>query len=288
MQFTADNKARFDLILARYPVKRSALIPTLHLIQEQEGFLSSPSLEYAASLLALTPAQVHDTASFYTMFRFRPEGRHHIDVCTNISCALNGADDLMAKLCDRLGIRKGETTADGEWTVQGVECLAGCGGAVCAQVDGRWVEGLKTDDIDKILSGELKSRPFPWPVNKGETILLKNVHKANSPSIDVYKQGGGYAKLKDFLQWKPDAIIDILKKSNLRGRGGAGFPTGLKWSFLPKDGRPRYLCVNADEGEPGTFKDRLLMEKDPHQLIEGCVVSCHGIGAKVVYIYIRG
>ena len=288
MEFNPGNKARFDVILARYPVKRSALIPTLHLIQEQEGFLSTPSLEYAASLLELTPAQVHDTASFYTMFRFRPEGRHHIDVCTNISCALNGADDVIAKLCDRLGIRKGETTADGEWTVQGVECLAGCGGAVCAQVDGRWVEGLQTSDIDKILSGELKSRPFAWPANKGETILLKNVHKKNSPSIDVYKQGGGYAKLKDFLQWKPDAIIDAVKKANLRGRGGAGFPAGMKWSFLAKNDKPRYLCVNADEGEPGTYKDRLLMENDPHQLIEGCIVSSYAINCKTCYIYVRG
>src|SRR6185503_6001961 len=117
MEFTPGNKARFDKILARYPVKRSALIPTLHLSQEQEGFLSTPSLEYAASLLELTPAQVHDTATFYTMYRFRPEGRHHIDVCTNLSCALAGADSLITKLCDRLGINEGETTADGEFTV---------------------------------------------------------------------------------------------------------------------------------------------------------------------------
>src|SRR5260221_5553850 len=150
MEFSGGNDARFDPILARYPVKRSALIPTLHLIQEQEGFLSTAALEYAASLLELTPAQVHDTASFYTMFRFRPEGRRHIEVCTNISCALNGADDLMARLCGRLGIRPGETTADGEWTVQGVEGRPGCGEAVVAQVDGKWVEGLRTDDVDKI------------------------------------------------------------------------------------------------------------------------------------------
>src|SRR5258706_561080 len=253
MEFSAGNKARFDRILARYPVKRSALIPTLHLIQEQEGFLSTAALEYAASLLELTPAQVHDTASFYTMFRFRPEGRRHIEVCTNISCALNGADDLMARLCGRLGIRPGETTADGEWTVQGVECLAGCGGAVCAQVDGKWVEGLRTDDIDKILSGELRSRPFAWPANKGETILLKNVHKKDSASIEVYKQGGGYAKLKEFLGWKPEAIIEAVKKANLRGLGidldiyvhsGAGSyecgeETALLESLEGKRGQPR-------------------------------------------------
>ena len=88
MEFTAENKARFDRILARYPVKRSALIPTLHLIQEQEGYLSSPSLEYAASLLQLTPAQVHDTASFYTMFNLKPEGKTLIEVCTTLSLSL--------------------------------------------------------------------------------------------------------------------------------------------------------------------------------------------------------
>ena len=288
MQFTPENKAQFDRIVARYPVKRSALIPALHLVQAQEGYISSPAIEYVASLLELTPAQVHDTASFYTMFRFRPEGRRHIDVCTNISCALHGADELIGKLCDRLGIREGETTADGEWTVHRVECLAGCGGAVAMQVDGRWVENAKTDDIDKILSGELTHRPFPWPQNVGETILLKNVFKPNSTSIDVYKQGGGYAKLKDFLQWKPDAITDAVKKANLRGRGGAGFPAGMKWAFLAKNDKPRYLCINADEGEPGTYKDRLLMENDPHQLLEGCIVSSYAINCKTCYIYVRG
>jgi NADH-quinone oxidoreductase subunit F len=119
-------------------------------------------------------------------------------------------------------------------------------------------------------------------------IVRRNAWKPNSQSIDTFKAGGGYSKLKDFLSMTPDSIVDTLKKSSLRGRGGAGFPTGLKWSFLPKNGAPRYLCVNADEGEPGTYKDRLIIEKDPHQLIEACVVSCHGIGAKVGYIYIRG
>jgi NADH-quinone oxidoreductase subunit F len=288
VQFTPENKKTFDRILARYPVKRSALLPTLHLIQEQEGYLTTEGIEYAAALLELTPAQVHDTASFYTMYRFRPEGRRHIEVCTNISCALNGADELIAKLCDRLGIHEGETTKDGEWTVHRAECLAGCGGAVCMQVDGRWVENARTDDIDKILSGDLVSRPFPYPPSAGETILLKNVFKTDSASIQTYRQGGGYAKLKDFLQWKPDAITEAVKKANLRGRGGAGFPAGMKWSFLAKNDKPRYLCINADEGEPGTYKDRLILERDPHSLIEGCIVSSYAINCRTCYIYIRG
>ena len=288
MQFTPDNKARFDRILARYPVKRSALLPALHLIQDQEGYISSEAIEYAASLLELSPAQVHDTASFYTMYRFRPEGRRHIEVCTNISCALNGADDVLAKLCDRLGIREGETTADGEWTVHRAECLAGCGGAVSCLVDGRWVENTTTGDIDKILSRELTERPFPFPKSTGETILLRNVFKEGSPTLDVYRQGGGYAKLKDFLQIAPDAITDAVKKANLRGRGGAGFPAGMKWGFLAKNDKPRYLCVNADEGEPGTYKDRLILERDPHSLLEGCIVSSYAINCRTCYIYLRG
>jgi NADH-quinone oxidoreductase subunit F len=288
VQFTPENKKTFDRILARYPVKRSALLPALHLVQEQEGYITTEAIDYLASLLDLSPAQVHDTASFYTMYRFRPEGRRHIEVCTNISCALNGADELIAKLCDRLGIRAGETSADGEWTVHRGECLAGCGGAVCMQVDGRWVENAKTDDIEKVLSGDLNYRPFPWPKSQGETILLKNVFKTDSASIQTYRQGGGYAKLKDFLQWKPDAITEAVKKANLRGRGGAGFPAGMKWSFLAKNDKPRYLCINADEGEPGTYKDRLILERDPHSLLEGCIVSSYAIHCKTCYIYIRG
>jgi len=115
------------------------------------------------------------------------------------------------------------------------------------------------------------------------------VWKKDSAALDTYKAGGGYVNLQKYLSMTPDAIIDQVKKSGLRGRGGAGFPTGLKWSFLPKDNpKPRYLCVNADESEPGTYKDRVFLENDPHQLIEATVVSCHAIRSKQAYIYIRG
>ncbi len=288
MQFTPENKQHFDEVLARYPVKRSALLPALHLVQKQEGWITPQAIEYVASLLDLTPAQVHDTASFYTMYRFAPEGKHHIEICTNLSCALAGADDLIEKTCKRLGIEEGGTTADGEYTVHRVECLAACGGAPAVQFDGRWIENASEADIEKVLGGELRYRPFSWPKSEGDMVLLKNCFGESWTHLDGYRQGGGYGKLKDFLGWKPADIIDALKKGNLRGRGGAGFPTGMKWGFLPKNDQPRYLCVNADEGEPGTYKDRLIMEKDPHQLIESCVVSSHAIGCKTCYIYIRG
>src|SRR5262252_3708937 len=108
-------------------------------------------------------------------------------------------------------------------------------------------------------------------------------------NIDRYLELDGYKAVQKALGMQPDAIINEVKNSGLRGRGGAGFSTGMKWSFVPKDSpKARYLCVNADESEPGTFKDHVLLERNPHLLFEGCVIACRAIGAKVAYIYIRG
>ena len=121
-------------------------------------------------------------------------------------------------------------------------------------------------------------------------VLLRNVDVPDGHLLSTYEAGGGYRALRKALgEYTPDEIVDLVKESNLRGRGGAGFPTGMKWSFVPKAaGKPKYLCCNADEGEPGTFKDRIIMERDPHQLIEGLAVSAYAIGAETAYVYIRG
>jgi NADH-quinone oxidoreductase subunit F len=121
-------------------------------------------------------------------------------------------------------------------------------------------------------------------------VVSKRFGIPNNRSIDVYLQNDGYVALEKALkQMKPDEVTEEVKKSALRGRGGAGFPTGLKWSFVPKDSpKPKYVVCNADESEPGTFKDRALMEEDPHELIEGCLIAAYALGAKTAYIYIRG
>src|SRR5437667_986278 len=122
-----------------------------------------------------------------------------------------------------------------------------------------------------------------------EPLLTKYVREPNSFTLDFYLKHDGYEGLKKALAMPPDAVVDIVKASGLRGRGGAGFPTGMKWQFVDrKSNKPRYLACNADESEPGTFKDHLLMERNPHLLIEGCAIGCYAIGAKVAYIYIRG
>jgi NADH-quinone oxidoreductase subunit F len=122
-----------------------------------------------------------------------------------------------------------------------------------------------------------------------EKVLTKNFDKPDSHTLNVYEGSGGYGALRKVLgSWRPEQVIEEVKQSNLRGRGGAGFPTGIKWGFVPKDSpKEKYLCVNADEGEPGTFKDRFILEKDPHMLLEGTILACYAIGAKTSYIYIR-
>jgi NADH-quinone oxidoreductase subunit F len=121
------------------------------------------------------------------------------------------------------------------------------------------------------------------------TILTTHVREPNAFTLDFYLQHEGYEGLKKALAMTPDAVIELVKASGLRGRGGAGFPTGQKWQFVDKKSpKPKYIACNADESEPGTFKDHLLMERNPHLLIEGCAIGCYAIGARVAYIYIRG
>src|SRR5438128_543526 len=123
----------------------------------------------------------------------------------------------------------------------------------------------------------------------GRKLLLENANIEGIRNYDVYRENGGYAALEKAFKMAPAEIVDEVKKSGLRGRGGAGFPTGMKWSFLAKpEGVPRYLVCNADESEPGTFKDRYLMEFHPHLLIEGLIISSFALGSNRTYIYIRG
>jgi NADH-quinone oxidoreductase subunit F len=130
---------------------------------------------------------------------------------------------------------------------------------------------------------------YPHPIHERETpVLSQHFGDPAATSLDGWKKRGGYRGLERALAMDPAAVTALVKDSGLRGRGGAGFPTGVKWSFLKPDGRPHYLCCNADESEPGTFKDREIMRWTPHALIEGCAIACHAMYAETCYVYIRG
>lgn len=151
VEFSAAAKARFDQIVTRYPIKRAAIMPTLWLAQEEFGWLSTEVLEYVAGLLELSPAFTASVASFYTMYNKKPVGKHHVQVCTNLSCALVGADRIVDCLRSRLGVEVGQTTADGRFTLSVVECLASCGTAPMMQINDDYWENLNPDSTVEII-----------------------------------------------------------------------------------------------------------------------------------------
>jgi NADH-quinone oxidoreductase subunit E len=150
-RFTAENTAVADEIIARYPVKRSALIPLLHLAQEQEGHVTEEAMAHIAELVGITPAEVLGTASFYEMFKLEPVGDYVVNVCTNISCMLLGGEELLHHLERRLGIRAGSTTPDGKFTLEDVECIAACTEAPCLQVNYRYFHRVTHDEVDELV-----------------------------------------------------------------------------------------------------------------------------------------
>ena len=150
-RFTAENTAVAEDIIGRYPVKRSALVPLLHLAQEQDGYLTEDAMEHVAELVGITTAQVLGTASFYEMFKREPVGDYVVNVCTNISCMLRGGEELLEHLESRLGIHPGSTTADGKFTLEDVECIAACTEAPCLQVNYRYFHKITHDEADDLL-----------------------------------------------------------------------------------------------------------------------------------------
>ncbi|MFY9688470.1 MAG: NADH-quinone oxidoreductase subunit NuoF [Candidatus Acidiferrales bacterium] len=300
MQLSPQLDTKFNELIARYPVKRSALIPMLLYAQDELGSLGDEILDEIAIRLDLNITQVTETLAYYSMLHRKPMGRYHIQVCTNISCMLRGGKELYEHIQKRLGIGDKQVSPSGTFSLEEVECMGACTGAPALQVNYDFHEKLDAAKADAILEQlEVGRVPKPVPVISGAlhprdpsevVVITKRFGIPNSTKIDTYLQNGGYKALEKALkQMTPDSIIDEVKKSNLRGRGGAGFPTGMKWSFVPKDSsKPKYVLCNADESEPGTSKDRPLMELDPHQMIEGTVIAGRAIGSNQGYIYVRG
>jgi len=300
MQLSPQLSAKFEKLQTSYPFKRGALIPMLMYAQDEHGSISDEMIAEIARRLDLNTLQVEETLAYYSMLRRKPMGKHHVQICTNVACMLRGGYVLLDRAKKRLEIGHKETTTDGIFSLEEVECIGACTGAPAMQVNYDFYENLTPVKFDRIIK-ELDAgrKPEPAPVTSGalhernpvETPLIsKHWGIKDSHKIEVYLEHGGYQAIEKALkQMTPESIIDEVKKSSLRGRGGAGFPTGMKWSFVPKDSpKARYLICNADESEPGTCKDRPLMEMDPHQLIEGMVIAGRAIGAHLSFIYIRG
>jgi NADH-quinone oxidoreductase subunit F len=304
--------AKIDEAITHYPVsKRSASLPLLHLWQEHFGFVSDEAIAWIAAKLELSSINVLELVTFYPMFRREPAGKRHIRVCRTLSCAMAGSYELKEKIAAAAGIdlKKWEeesahhanaghgnpiaVSADGQYSIEFVECLASCGSAPVAMVDDNFKENIKLEDAAKLLKLERSDATLPKvlpPHPREKRLVFKNIDREGwTNDIECYLNDGGYAELKKALTMPRVDIVNEVKASGLRGRGGAGFPCGVKWGFIKQDEtKPVYLICNADESEPGTFKDRYIIHQDPHQLIEGMIISCFAVGAKLAYLYIRG
>ena len=281
-------------ILVQYEQKRAAMLPVLHLVQERFGMISPDAEVWVGALLGVAPAHVHEVVTFYSLYHQQPVGRTHVQVCRGIACALGGVEGRLAALSERLGIAPGQTTADGRYTLSAVECLCACEVAPVMQVNEQYVGPITPDVIDALLKSpdRLPQLPlmFRGTVQGVEPVLSTRFNTPDSHVIATYVRDDGYqAARKAVTELKPDQVIAEVTASGLRGLGGAGFPTGKKWSFIPKESaKPKFLVVNADEGEPGTIKDRYLITKDPHRLIEGIIIAAYATGCRKSYIYVRG
>jgi NADH-quinone oxidoreductase subunit F len=301
---TAGLERKMDEAIRRYPPdrKRSAAMPLLHLWQEEFGFISDEGVRWIAEKLDLQPINILELVTFYPMYRQAPAGRKHIRVCRTLSCAMAGSYEVMERVCATAGIVRHHdgngmhnpvsVSPDGNYSIEFVECLASCGTAPVCMVQDELIENVRPDSAANLLADQhsliTDHAPPPHPLER--RLIFKNIGRADwTPDIDCYVRNGGYEQLRKAIKMSRTEIVNEVKTSGLRGRGGAGFPCGVKWSFIkPDEKKPVYLICNADESEPGTFKDRYIIHEDPHQLLEGILISCFALNVKTAYIYIRG
>ena len=289
--------------VSRYKAVKGGLQPALHAVQNICGnWLPLEALKLISEGMDIPYAYLYGVMSFYTMFSPTPRGKYIIRMCESPPCHILGADSLLEVLKSELDIKVGETTSDGLFTLEHTACLGVCEVSPAMQINEVVFGRLTAERLKNIISDyragktvDYKTLPrttnplSDYLTSGDELVLLANVDQIDPYSLDAYLERGGYEGLKKALRMSQQEVVDTVKNSGLRGRGGAGFPTGLKWSFtLPNPNFPKYIVCNADEGEPGTIKDRYIMEGDPHRVLEGMAIAGYAVGANYGYIYVRG
>jgi NADH:ubiquinone oxidoreductase subunit F (NADH-binding)/NADH:ubiquinone oxidoreductase subunit E len=288
---------------------RDRLLAALHDAQDRSDrrYISPEDLDDIARRFGISRGEVRGVASYYSLYSQAPRGRHILRTCVSPVCRMLGSLDILDLISRELGVAPGETTADGVFTLETTQCLGCCGTSPVMMVDDR-VHGSLTAKralalLDEVRARDASQAPAAGAAGAGAAvaharrgehrIALAYSGRVEPLDIDGYIAAGGYASLRKALSAPPGRIMDELTRASLRGRGGAGFPTGIKERATSDAGGARdapalYVVCNADEGEPGTWKDRLIMETEPHLLIEGMVVSGLAIGARIGFLYVRG
>jgi len=261
--------------------RRDLLLPVLHALQDEVGWVSRGGLEYACRRLNVPPAEAYGVATFYDRFALDEQPPLTVTVCDDIVCKGHGGDDLIRKL--------------GDAVVRRSSCLGLCDRAPAARMErsGRaHAEGrlapASIDAIKDLLGGGKWPDDDAAPVIGGTPKLLRRVGVIDPESLDSYRAAGGYTALRKAVEIGPEAVIREVTEAKLLGRGGAAFPAGRKWDSVARAPvHPHYLVCNADESEPGTFKDRVLMENDPFAVVEAMAIAAFATGCEKGFIYVR-
>jgi NADH-quinone oxidoreductase subunit F len=278
--------------------RRHLLLPALHAVQDRMGWISPDALNYICQRLDIPPAEAYGVASFYALFSFSPQPPTAVHVCDDIACLANGAGTICEELERTLG-PAGTPSKDGQKTWHRSPCLGLCERAPAALVltagaspKEKALAPVQTSDlVTNEASDQLKSQSIASVPQAGDTKLrlLRRVGVVDPTSLDAYRAHRGYAALRRAIELGPDGVLREVNDSKLLGRGGAAFPTGRKWEAVARAPvRPHYVVCNADESEPGTFKDRVLMEEDPFALVEAMTIAGFVTASEQGYIYIRG
>jgi NADH-quinone oxidoreductase subunit F len=301
---TAEERAAIDDCLAALALnddlngdRRQYLLPVLHAIQGRAGWISPGALNHACRALEVPPAEAFGVADFYALFQTRPHPPVTVHVCDDIGCRFRGGEILCAEMEEVIGPQG--TSRDGRVTWHRSPCLGLCERAPAALViaagDPPQDQALAPATGAEVLfatAGQTVppvdlARSVPQVGEPGLT-LLGRVGRIDPTSLDDYRAAGGYLALRRAFEMGPDRVVREVIDAKLVGRGGAAFPTGQKWLGARSAPLPRYLVCNADESEPGTFKDRVIMEHDPFSLIEAMTIAGFATGCERGYLYIRG
>jgi len=278
--------------------RRHLLLPALHAVQDRLGWISPSALNYICRRLDIPPAEAYGVASFYALFSLSPQPPTVAHVCDDIACLANGADKVCSAMEQAFG-SAGTPDADGRATWHRSPCLGLCerGPAALILAAGEHPQAqvlaptTATEVIAELQGNAVTPRSSTVLSQAGDPSLrlLRRVGVVDPSSLDDYRAHDGYAALRRAVELGPEGVLREVNDAKLLGRGGAAFPTGRKWEAVARAAvRPHYLICNADESEPGTFKDRVLMEEDPFSVVEAMTIAGFATGCEQGYLYIRG
>jgi NADH-quinone oxidoreductase subunit F len=255
--------------------------------QSLYGWLPREAQQAASETLRVPLADIHGVIEFYTMLYNRPTAKTMVRVCSDLACSLAGSEAIIDQVGRQLGLAPGETSSDLEIGFELVPCLGMCEQAPCALVGDRPGGHLVPDVVVDFLN---ETYAEPAATVNGEILMANSsVGSGKQPSLEEYIARGGYEAIRNAMSMGPEAYIEFIESCGILGRGGAMFPLGRKWRFTrAAPGRDKYVVVNGDESEPGTFKDRCFMEEDPHAVIEGAMLAGFAVGARKGWMFVRG